>query len=124
MHYMVILVIDDSDQCPDVMEAWIAAGAPGITILESTGFGRMGRELGLMDNTPLMPSLRQLFAAREQPHRTIFSVVEGDTAVDALIDASQRVLGDLSLPHTGVLFAVPLARVVGGLRRGREQETS
>jgi hypothetical protein len=40
---MILLVLDNREQCPSVLDAWEAAGASGITILESTGLGRVRR---------------------------------------------------------------------------------
>lgn len=113
MHFMVILVLDDVNQGPSLVDAWEAAGVTGLTIIESTGLGRLRRTLGLRDDMPLMPSIRALMQAREEHHRTIFSIVEGEAMIDALIEATERTIGKLSEPHTGVLFAIPVARVVG-----------
>ncbi len=96
-----------------LFDAWEAAGVTGITILESTGLGRLRRTMGLRDDMPLMPSLRSLMQSREEHHRTIFSLVEGDEMVDKIIEATENTIGPLSEPHTGVLFALPVSRVVG-----------
>ena len=112
MAFLVVFVIDNPDQCSDVLDAWEAAGARGVTILESTGIARL-RESGIIDNLPLMPSLRDILRGKEIHHRTIFSVVTTEEEVDSLVEASQRVVGDLDQAHTGLLFAVPVTRVVG-----------
>ena len=36
MYHMILLVLDNIEHVPDVLDAWEAAGASGITILEST----------------------------------------------------------------------------------------
>ncbi|UCG24354.1 MAG: hypothetical protein JSW55_19910 [Chloroflexota bacterium] len=112
MNYMVLLIIDDLNICPAVLDAWDAAKAPGITILESTGMGRI-REDSIRDDMPMMPSLSDIFRSRERHHRTIFSVVEGEEMVDRLIEITREILGDLNKPDTGVLFVLPVSRVVG-----------
>jgi hypothetical protein len=53
-------------------------------------------------------------------HRTVFAVVRDEEAVDRLFAATQQVLGDLDLHHTGILFAVPVTRVVGLERKNRQ----
>jgi nitrogen regulatory protein PII len=113
MYFLVGLVIDDINRCPDLFDAWEQAGVGGMTILDSTGLGRMRRGEGLRDDVPLMPSIRDLLSGREEHHRTVFSLVEGEEMVDRLVDVTEQVLGPLGNPHTGVLFAVPLARVAG-----------
>jgi len=112
MHYLVLLIVDDLNKCPAVLEAWSAAEVPGITVLESTGMGRLRKD-GIRDDLPMMPSLSELFRTREHRHRTIFSVVEGEEKVDQLIEIAQEILGDLNRPDSGVLFVLPVARVVG-----------
>ena len=112
MYYMVLLVVDDLNTCPAVLDAWDAAKVPGITVLESTGMGRL-REDSIRDDIPMMPSLSDVFRLREHRHRTIFSVVEGKETVDRLVEITQEILGDLNDPDTGVLFVLPVSRVVG-----------
>ena len=118
MYYMVLLVVNDLDLCPTVLDAWDAAKVPGITIFESTGYGRL-REASIRDDMPIMPSLSDVFRSRERRHRTIFSVIEGEEMVDRLIDVTQEVLGDLNNPDTGALFVLPISRAIG-LDRNRK----
>ena len=112
MYYMVLAIINELDQCPRVMDAWDEEDVPGITILESTGLGSV-RRAGFRDDLPLMPSLSDLFKKQEHRHRTIFTVVDSEEMVDRLVDVTQKILGDLNQPHNGVLFVIPVARVVG-----------
>jgi nitrogen regulatory protein PII len=117
MSYLVVLIVDDPDDCPDVLEAWQEIGVTGATILESSGLGRL-KKLGLRDDMPLMPKLADFLDVREEPHRTIFSVVEDEATVDEMAKAAQRIIGDLDEPHTGFLFVVPVLKAYG-LGRGR-----
>lgn len=113
MHYMVLLVLDDIDSCSQVFDAWEEAGTRGITIIESTGLGRMRRGLGMRNDLPLMPSLQSLLQSREERHRTLFSVVDSEEKVDELIAATQAVTGNLAEPNKGVLFVLPVLRAIG-----------
>jgi len=90
---------------------WEGAGVTGVTILESTGLNRVRQ--GIRDDFPLMPSLRSLLAGGETHHRTLFSVVEDEAVLERAIEATRRVVGDLSQPHTGLLFVVPVSQVLG-----------
>ncbi len=112
MAYLVVLVLDKSDQCSSILDAWESAGAKGITIIESTGLGRV-RRAALRDDLPLMPSLHDLLRGAESNHRTLFSVVDSQVQVDDLIAATQVVTGDLAQPDTGLMFVVPLLQVLG-----------
>lgn len=113
MYFLVLLVLDDINKGPELFDAWEAAGVTGLTIMDSTGLGRLRNVMGLRDDMPLMPSIRALMQGREEHHRTIFSVVEGEAMVDKVIAATEAVTGDLNKANTGILFALPVARVVG-----------
>jgi nitrogen regulatory protein PII len=110
MAYLVVFVVDDPDECTTILESWEAVGVTGVTILESTGLGRMKRA-GLRDDLPLMPSIRDLLQTREVHHRTLLSVVDDQETVDNMVAAVQECIGDLSQADTGILFVVPVLQV-------------
>jgi hypothetical protein len=112
MSYLVVLVLDNPDLCQNILEAWEATGVRGITILESTGVGRM-KQAGFRDDIPLMPNLSDLFKSSETHHRTLFSVVETAEQADGLRDATETITGELSQPNTGLMFVVELHKVFG-----------
>jgi nitrogen regulatory protein PII len=112
MYHMVLLIVNNIEQSPAVLDAWESIEVPGITILESTGLGAM-RQAGIRDDLPMMPSLTDLLRTKEHRHRTIFTVVEDEETVERIIDATQEILGDLNQPRNGVLFVLPVSRVVG-----------
>lgn len=116
MKFLVVLVVDDPEDFPTILDAWENLGVTGITILESLGLGRL-RRAGLEEDFPLMPSIRDLFESGEIHHRTVFSVVEGQEMVDSMVAAVHNITGDLDLPHSGFMFVVPVAQVYGLHRR-------
>jgi hypothetical protein len=74
MSYLVFLVVDNPDYCEDILEGWEAAGVTGVTILESSGLGRLRRH-GMREDLSILPSLQDLLAMDEVHHRTLLSVV-------------------------------------------------
>jgi nitrogen regulatory protein PII len=112
MSYMVVLVVDDIEQCPAVLDAWEEVGVSGVTILASTGLGRI-RKAGLRDDLPLMPNLSDLLENEEIQHRTLISVVDSQEIVDQMLSAVEKVIGDLDNPNTGFMFVVPVSQVFG-----------
>ncbi|MCJ7703045.1 MAG: hypothetical protein MUO62_15795 [Anaerolineales bacterium] len=112
MYSLVVFILDDTNLCNDLLDAWESAGIRGVTILESSGLGRI-RQAALLDNLPLLPSLHDLFKAGESHHRTLFTVVNSQEKIDALVEATQSVVGDLEKPDTGLLFVVPVSQVYG-----------
>lgn len=117
MAFLVVAIINNPDDCEPVLTAWEAIGVSGVTILESSGLGRL-RQAGLRDDIPLIPSLEDLFRSEEVRHRTLLSVVEAQETVDRMVAVVQKITGDLDGEHTGFLFVVPVLQAYG-LGRGR-----
>jgi nitrogen regulatory protein PII len=118
---LVVMTVDNADLCPFILDAWESLGVRGITILESSGLGRVRRAV-LRDDLPLMPSLSDLLEGDEVHHRTIFSVVDDEDLVERMIESAQGFTGNLEEAHTGFLFTVPVSRAIG-LGKHRPQGT-
>ncbi|GIK54949.1 MAG: hypothetical protein HND44_01085 [Chloroflexi bacterium] len=123
MHYMILLVLNNLDDCPPVLDAWEALGVGGITILESTGLGK-ARKSGIRENVPTMPSLVDFFRRSEERHRTIFTVVDSEEMADKLLEITEQTLGNLEDADNGVLFVLPVSKargIHGGQKRAQER---
>jgi hypothetical protein len=105
-------ILDHVAQMPHVLKAWEDAGAPGITILDSTGVNRL-RQAGFRDDLPLIPSLTDLLEEKSIEHRTLLMIVQTEEDVDRYVDAALAIIGDFNAHHTGILCVWPLARVYG-----------
>jgi hypothetical protein len=110
---LVVLVLNDPEKTDEVLAAWVDAGVSGATILNSTGLARHMDGFGARDDLPLIPSLSSLLRAQETAHRTMFVLVPDGFNIDNLIAATEAEIGRLEEPHTGILFVVPVSRVVG-----------
>jgi nitrogen regulatory protein P-II 1 len=111
--FMIMLILDDPDQCQAVLAGWETAGAPGVTILPSTGMGRIQAKVGLNDDLPLLPSLKDFLQQEESLHRNLISIVRERAVVDGIIQATQAVLGDLNQPNSGILVILPVLEAYG-----------
>ncbi len=118
MNYLVVLIVDDPDHCPTILDAWEEVGVSGVTIIESSGLGRL-RHGGLLDDLPLMPSLSEILEGEEVHHRTLLTVVKDEAMVDRLEAIVKRIMGDLDEPNSGFMFVVPVLRAIGLNRRDR-----
>ena len=116
-HQVVVAIVYDSQKLPDLLAAWEEAGVSGVTVLYSTGMGRLRADNGLRDDLPLMPSLEDFYPDPESIGRTIFSVCDDETVVKKLIEVTREVLGDLSIPKTGLLMVIPAIYVEGIIKR-------
>ncbi len=113
MKFMILFVLHDMTCLEEILDAWETAGVTGITILLSTGLGRLRDHSALRDDISLFPSLHDLEDHVEQTNRTLLTVVEGEPLVDKVIKVTQNIIGDLNLPKTGILVVLPIARVYG-----------
>jgi hypothetical protein len=114
--YQLWLVLDNQAQLNEVLAAWTDAGVRGITILESTGVHRVRARASSQDS-PFMLGFSRLLRTDQVGHYTLFAVVSGMDIVERLVAATEKVVGDLSQPDTGVLFAVPVAAAWGLAKR-------
>lgn len=122
MPKLVMLITTHVEKGLAVAEAWEAAGAPGVTLIDSYGLHDL-RERSKSVEIPLFVSMAQVMRQIEQTNQTILSVVDNDL-VDTLIDAACRVLGASSLDEegVGVAFVLPVDRVIG--MRGSELDSA
>lgn len=109
---MILFVLHDTEKLDDLLAAWQEAGAPGVTVLESTGVGRIRQNEALREDTPLMPSLEDFYPDPEHMSRTMFTILK-DELVQKVVDATFRVVGDLSEPNTGLLVVLPVIAAYG-----------
>ena len=110
--YLILFVLDNPDKLHDLLDAWEEAGTGGATVLVSTGMQRM-RSGAIRDDIPLMPGLDDLYKRIEEHHRTLFTIVKDDEVLKKIVDATERVVGDLNQPNTGILVVLPAAQVYG-----------
>jgi nitrogen regulatory protein P-II 1 len=113
--YLILFVLHNPEKIHELLDAWEEVGVSGVTILASSGLGRVRsiNRTGLRDDLPLIPSLEALLNHEEYYSRTLFSIVQGEQMADKLIEATQRVVGDLSRPDTGLLVALPVLKAYG-----------
>ena len=122
--YMIFFVLHDPDRLKEVLDIWHRTGVSGITILPSTGMKRLQENNIYRDDMPLIPGLENLLEHEETLNRTLITIVPSDEMVDKVIAATEKLLGKLNLPNTGILAVIPLARVYGLDRIDNQNEGS
>ena len=110
--YMVLFVLHDMELVGELIDAWQAIGVSGATILHSSGMERI-KQRAMRDDLPLMPSIQSLLESEEEFNRTIFSIVDSQEMVDKIVSATQEVVGDLTMPDTGVIVVLPVVQAYG-----------
>jgi nitrogen regulatory protein PII len=104
---LLVAVVNHEENVDDVLAGFVELGITGATILESRGMGRV-----LSREAPIFAGVRSLARESRAENRTLLCVVEDDKA-DAAIAMVQEVCGDLSRPGAGIVFTLPIGRVVG-----------
>jgi hypothetical protein len=113
---LVVFVLHDPEKLQAVLAAWETCGISGATVLYSTGLGKIREAEGLRDDIPLIPSISEFFSHPEHHGRTIFTIVDNDAIIPSIIDATERVVGDLLEPNRGILAVLPTT-LIRGMRK-------
>ena len=107
-YQLLVIILDDLERLPRLLEALHAAGVPGSTLLDSIGGYRASSwldEIGLS-------GLTKMFGSAELKRRTLFSIIE-EEMLDGAIAAAEQAVGGFGRPNTGILFTMPVNHVVG-----------
>jgi hypothetical protein len=104
--YMIMFVLDDPDQLDTLLDAWVELGVSGITLVESSGFHRRRAHV---PGARYVGSLPDLVEEVARGSFTLFAAVADEALVQACFAATERIVGDLSQPNTGIIAAWPLS---------------
>lgn len=118
MAQLLVVILHESAHLPDLLDAWQDIGLPGTTILDSAG---ARRTKGWLQRVGFQ-AIGELFNASEVRNKTLFSVVENEALLEKAITVTEEIIGDLNIPHKGLLFVVPITQV-RGLIAPKEAET-
>lgn len=117
-HELLVIILDDLERLPQLLESLQKAGVTGATLLSSIGGYRASnwlQEIGLS-------GLAKMFGASELKRRTILAVVDAES-MDAAIAAAEQAVGGFGRPNSGILFTMPVTRVIGIHKRHRSEES-
>jgi nitrogen regulatory protein PII len=105
---LVVFVLNKEELLDDVLAAYVEAGVPGATVLDSEGMGRY-----LTYEMPLFADFKEYMKGNKPYNKTILSVVKEETIIPKLEKLLDSITGGLALPGTGILFTVPVDYAVG-----------
>jgi nitrogen regulatory protein PII len=104
---LLVAVINYEEHLDDVLAGFVELGITGATVIGTEGMGHV-----LAQDVPIFAGVRALTARSRPSNQTVLSVVD-DAKVDAAIAMIQEVCGSLDTPGAGIVFTVPVSRVVG-----------
>lgn len=105
--HLLVAVINVPEKLDPILAGFVALGVRGATVFASEGMGRV-----LSHDIPIFAGLQTLIDRSRPENRTIFSVIPTDL-IDSVISLLQEICGNLEDPATGIIFTLPLDRVVG-----------
>ncbi len=111
--YLLLFVLHDPSKLEELLNAWEREGIQRVTLLFSTGLGRLRHYKGLRDDLPLIPSLEDFYKHEDHFNRILFTVVPDMEMVQKLLRATTAIVGDLSQPNTGLMLVLPLVQAFG-----------
>ena len=107
---MIMLVLDDPDRLDAVVDAWQSVGVSGVTMMETMGAYRRERQRVTGRYVFGLSGLAQT-AGRSQ--FTLFAIVRDQATADLCLEATERIVGDLTEPNTGVFASWHLTSAKG-----------
>lgn len=105
---LLVFVLNKEEMLEKTLEAYVEAGIPGATILDSEGMGRY-----LAYEVPLFADFKEFMKGNSPRNKTILSLIKEDGAVERLMPILKESIGDFSSPGIGVMFTVPVDWAVG-----------
>ncbi|MCP5515518.1 MAG: hypothetical protein H7A26_08645 [Spirochaetales bacterium] len=100
---LLVFVLNKEELLEEVLAAYLEAGIPGATILDSEGMGRF-----LTYEVPLFADFKEFMKGNKPYNKTIFSVIQNEKSIPRLEKLLDKVCGGLDEPGTGILFTLPL----------------
>jgi hypothetical protein len=107
---LLVLILKKVELTQEIMKQLAEAGVKGGTILEGSG---MAKALVNMEDLPIFSMLKHLLADEDKAACKVMLFVLRDEQVLAVRRAIKKVIGDLSVPNTGIMFTIPVNYVEG-----------
>jgi len=105
---LLIFVLNKEELLDEVLAAYVEAGIPGATIIDSEGMGRF-----LTYEVPLFADFKDFMKGNKPYNKTIFSVIRNEKNIPRLEKLLDSICGGLDEPGTGILFTLPVDYVRG-----------
>ncbi len=102
---LLVFILNNTDKLEELMVELSEEGIRGATVIESSGMAQVLTHS--KEDDPLIGYLRSIIDTSKETNKTIFFVAEDEDIV-TIRKVINKVIGDLSQPQTGILFAVPV----------------
>ena len=107
---LVIIILDDLERLPALLSSWRDIGV-GATLVNSQGGFRLGNWMDRLGLGALSRLIEQGNSDHEQ--RLVLSLIQEPDILDRAIAEAERVMEGFYKPNSGILFVIPVAKVLG-----------
>lgn len=111
MMLLQVLILRQVELVPELLSEFAREGVRGSTVIECEGALQVLGQASV-DAPPIFASLRKFLNPDQEHNKLVLTVLSEDTYPRAR-RAISKVVGDLSVPGTGILFTVPITNVEG-----------
>lgn len=118
MAHLLVVILHKTSQLPRLLDSWHKIDVPGITILDSAGGHRTRHRLEQLG----LGAISELFSSDDVRSKTLLLVIEDEALLEQAIIEAEQVIGDFYQPGSGLLFVMPVSRVVGIYRSKSKDE--
>ncbi len=115
--FLIFFVLNNPDLLDVVLDTWEKAGVSGVTVVPSTGLGRIRQKSGMREDIPLMPALEDFYRPTTDINYTLFSIVETEALAQEVVKATEQTIGRLDEPRNGILAVLPVTKAYGIIPR-------
>jgi len=105
---LLVFILNNEEFLEEVMEAYVEAGIPGATILDSEGMGRF-----LTYEVPLFADFKEFMKGNKPYNKTILSVLSDEGAVARLLPLVEASVGPIGESGNGIMFTIPVDWAAG-----------
>lgn len=107
---LLVLILKKIELMDELLKQLANNGVKGATILDGSG---MAEALVNMEDLPMFGVLRRIISDEEKEISKVCLLVLKDEQVVTSRETIKKVVGDFSVPNTGIMFSIPLTYVEG-----------
>ena len=107
---LLVLILKKYEMMEKLLKALANGGVKGATILDGTG---MADALMNMEDLPMFGVLRSILKENERETSKVMLFVLKDEQMIKTRRIIKNVIGELTVPNTGIMFSIPITYVEG-----------
>jgi len=118
MAQLLMIVLNDPQHLPEILQTWRDIGVPGTTILNSAG----GHRTRTLFSHIGLSALDNLFERQEVRGKTLLASFEDDELLSKAIGEAEQIVGGFDRPGSGVLMVLPITQALGIFKAEPKEE--